>query len=772
MPAVLTRPTAIQKPPPGVQMDRSDPVNRGLVAFWPLNEGGGTQIRDTWSGLTAKTGATSTAKWVGGAYGPALKFAGDADAQRFIGSGLHFPASSPASYMWANLQTVDSTLFYFAVGDAQTADTVWHIENNFEQGIRWNQWSDDQLIDGGAGNKHLGVLNISIATQGADKIVRVYRNGFLIGSSTAYTGFLSPNQNFYIGGHEATGNPLLTGRLDVMAWWARTLTARDIQRLSADPFCGFLPTTPLRRWWFLFTPVSALVWTGTDSGTVSDSATATGALAASESGTASITQTVSTAMPGADSGAETDSSAIAGGIAGAESGSLIDSAAAAGGTSGSDNGSGSEGGVVATTVAGIDASSLTDSSATGTGFSGSDSGSGSEGGTLATAAIGVEAALLSDAAQTAGGLAAAESAALTEAGASAAGLSSIESGSVTDSATADAGISGLDNGLSFESAVAAGALTGSEVLVGAELSSASTSLAASDSGTMTDSSTHDNPGSGSDSGAMGEGGTISTGASGSEAGSQVEGSTLDASLAGSDAGTETASGAMSSSIPWTGVDALGMSETGQVVSGLFAADSAAANEAAIIDSDLTAIDSLTFTQITALSTLLIGNDTLTVTTTATYVTILPAPFLVFPLTLEEDTSTLTLEEDASTLTIEEDTGELTLELEVDTGMITRKVGSIWEHLRVRAHQADGTILPNAGLTTVLVSILSGQFNTDVVTDDPATLGVDGWVDYDWGTWALREVGSFLVTVKYPYSSGSEPAIAPSRGYVQLEVQAV
>jgi hypothetical protein len=108
---------------------------------------------------------------------------------------------------------------------------------------------------------------------------------------------------------------------------------------------------------------------------------------------------------------------------------------------------------------------------------------------------------------------------------------------------------------------------------------------------------------------------------------------------------------------------------------------------------------------------------------------------------------------------------------VDT--VYRKVGSVWEQLVLKALQADGSDMPTDGLTSLLINIRRWGGGPVVVTNDPVVYDtVSRWGTYNWGTWALADTGDFEVTLKYPYSGGTNPAIAPSQGALHLVVEPV
>lgn len=59
---------------PGLVLDRAHPLSRGLVGWWPINEGGGIRVNDISGNGFNTTGTTSIPAWRGGALGTAMAF--------------------------------------------------------------------------------------------------------------------------------------------------------------------------------------------------------------------------------------------------------------------------------------------------------------------------------------------------------------------------------------------------------------------------------------------------------------------------------------------------------------------------------------------------------------------------------------------------------------------------------------------------------------------------------------------------------------------------
>lgn len=58
---------------PGMMLDPTNPINKGIVGWWPLNEGGGARAND--KSLKGHTGTAAGAPvWSGSPFGYGLKF--------------------------------------------------------------------------------------------------------------------------------------------------------------------------------------------------------------------------------------------------------------------------------------------------------------------------------------------------------------------------------------------------------------------------------------------------------------------------------------------------------------------------------------------------------------------------------------------------------------------------------------------------------------------------------------------------------------------------
>ena len=238
-----------QKPMLGQQIDWSNPLSKGLVGYWLMNEGTGNTVVDLsgYSGtLDSWTGAL---QWAAGKFGPCLYFNGD-DA--YIQSSIS-PQYGP------------TTAFTVSMWIMPTAD------NYAETLIGWNE--------------HGGSYGIRIwldPVNGSDSAIGVYLR--TVGTNTGTTSQFALNQwhhlcvtydgaviKYYRNAHEDDsdvdsgvldyaytdpitlgadydGTGLYEGYMDDVLVYNRALSASEVTDLCSNPFGLSQPTFSV--WWY------------------------------------------------------------------------------------------------------------------------------------------------------------------------------------------------------------------------------------------------------------------------------------------------------------------------------------------------------------------------------------------------------------------------------------------------------------------------------------------------------------------------------------------
>jgi hypothetical protein len=219
-------------------LDPSDPINRGLVARWVMNEGAGTRVGDL-SG-NGRTGAITGAAWVTRETGPVLKFTASASSHVIdygyvpVVSQLTWcawvrPASansyggilskgakgSTGASLYAN-----SSRFSFRYRESPVASV--HADNTFT----FCTWYFVTAVYDGS-NAYLYVNGVKQTATGADAYVDA-------GSTKLMSGC------FYT----STPEYFFDGDMGMAIAYSRALTPSEIRRLYEDPWAGIIQDTP------------------------------------------------------------------------------------------------------------------------------------------------------------------------------------------------------------------------------------------------------------------------------------------------------------------------------------------------------------------------------------------------------------------------------------------------------------------------------------------------------------------------------------------------
>ncbi len=291
------------KPPLGAHIDRSHPLASGLIAYLPMNEGGGSRIGN----LAAPSAPNSlpASLWTPGSDGPSLLWTNSTAyssvnlGQSFtypvtVACSIQIPASANNGSFRIPFGLANTTGYYngyYGLLCFGTAGQVgWYVNNGttLTSGYPVSATSWTQLV-----------LVCTSTTSRA-----LYANGVLVHTdSTSITPAASVT-NLMLGdpqGYSAWGAQLAWG-----AAWNRALTAGEITGLYEDPY-GLLVAPTTRRFWATSSGGSPAFLAGTVSAAATAAATLTaasslvGSVSSGASATASLA--VSAALSGAVDGA-------------------------------------------------------------------------------------------------------------------------------------------------------------------------------------------------------------------------------------------------------------------------------------------------------------------------------------------------------------------------------------------------------------------------------------------------------------------------------------
>ena len=241
------------KPPPGSQINWGDPINRGLVGRWLMNEGGGNTLYDM----------TGNSHMVG------LLFPGFANSKfgkaRHITTGSSRSFSLNASIAQSKLQGGDFDQSYTAWVKFDTTPPATNLSifgnrgGAFVGGL-WLQWLGD-VIGSSWYNDTVRVIQLRANALGTPTVGQWYFLAVTYSKATS-TGTLyvdakqvdsavaSPTpptagSDTVFGISTGTGSGSFDGIIDLPCGWRRCLTTSEILRLYREPFAGIY--VPRRR---------------------------------------------------------------------------------------------------------------------------------------------------------------------------------------------------------------------------------------------------------------------------------------------------------------------------------------------------------------------------------------------------------------------------------------------------------------------------------------------------------------------------------------------
>ena len=217
---------AITKPAyvAGQMVNKSLPINNGLVLAWLLNENSGTVANDSSGyGNTGTLQGTPTPTWNTGTYGPAVLF----------------PASNANSVIYSPITMTPPFTLFMSVNPSQVAAYAYvaMAVNTGNYSLAQNMSTDWELVS--------VVQNIIAPAIGTQVFLTYIANSatsftIYVGNvpQTAVAGAVTWSSGFYFGGRQSGTNGF-SGTGDFMFAWNRALSAGEIATLNANPFAPY-----------------------------------------------------------------------------------------------------------------------------------------------------------------------------------------------------------------------------------------------------------------------------------------------------------------------------------------------------------------------------------------------------------------------------------------------------------------------------------------------------------------------------------------------------
>lgn len=229
------------KPPLGTPLNPYDPLSRGLIGCWLLNEGAGTVVRDA-SG-NGFHGTNSAATWTSGAFGPCMAFNGTDAFVDIPGKNMLYPLTM-CCWVRLNVNNIVQVLLYLGDGvESGSATDLVCLRVNSEGTPLATAWR------GSAGNSATGTTVLvpgvwyHLAAVFVHSTMReIYVNGVLEATNSNEEVIAGSKVYWSIGawrlsagGAQYHANALI----DAPQFYNRALTPSEIASLYRDPYQMF-----------------------------------------------------------------------------------------------------------------------------------------------------------------------------------------------------------------------------------------------------------------------------------------------------------------------------------------------------------------------------------------------------------------------------------------------------------------------------------------------------------------------------------------------------
>lgn len=218
----------------------------GLVAYFPMNEGGGGFIHDVLEGqLGTLHGSFS---WVPSPFGSSIGLDGSTAYIDFPHTAkLSFGPTTTSPFtivIW--IYWISSTEAYNNIWDTSAGGTVGNaflLKSSGSLAQYFNVGNQDPISADTIPNNQWTMVTEACNFNG--NLIEIYINNKRIKSTTVSGDSISDTGSMQIGGHAPFGSGRwFNGRVAHFGWWNRLLNPSEVQALYANP--GLLFATPLR----------------------------------------------------------------------------------------------------------------------------------------------------------------------------------------------------------------------------------------------------------------------------------------------------------------------------------------------------------------------------------------------------------------------------------------------------------------------------------------------------------------------------------------------
>lgn len=225
----------------GRLLNKSHPLARGLVGYWPMCEGSGAKIFDL-SNNGNFGESTGTALWSAGMFGGCIDYDGSSERHKVGYKPVLFCSPYMTVGFWAKSDVTNytSNAYVISMYDYALGKRMWGICINASND-KWSvitssngttaYFSDSAMAVDSSWHYFTFVVNNST------KQWDMYVDGLFSQSITAYVTYSDQQSFLTIGGLD--GSNYFDGKIDNVSIWNRRLIASEISRLYREPFCMF-----------------------------------------------------------------------------------------------------------------------------------------------------------------------------------------------------------------------------------------------------------------------------------------------------------------------------------------------------------------------------------------------------------------------------------------------------------------------------------------------------------------------------------------------------
>jgi len=226
----------------GHRVDKTDPILRGCVGWWPLNDGAGTKATDLSTGGNDGT-LVGSVTWESGERGYASEHLSASGTYISTGYSSTGQSAITVSAWVRNDGYATGSTFGKIVcqGHGGNFDTYMDQNNNVELAFLVN---GKNVLANNADIPAIGTWFHACFVWEQSVYQGVYVNGVESNTTTADTSVIGAvTHNLFIGGTSASPRPWYGGIQNVRVY-DRALSAAEVSRLYSEPWAGLEPLSP------------------------------------------------------------------------------------------------------------------------------------------------------------------------------------------------------------------------------------------------------------------------------------------------------------------------------------------------------------------------------------------------------------------------------------------------------------------------------------------------------------------------------------------------